>query len=63
VILDYLARTTGHFEPTGEQDRWQARNWLSGRPIHITNTLGSATSAGVPSTRGDGARRRSPRPR
>jgi len=29
VILDYLARATGHFEPAGEQDRWRAREWLS----------------------------------
>src|SRR5215216_3425100 len=28
VILDYLARTTGHFEPNTEQHRWQAREWL-----------------------------------
>lgn len=28
VILDYLARTTGHFEGAGEQARWQAREWL-----------------------------------
>ena len=37
VILDYLARTTGHFEPAGEQDRWQAREWLSWEADHITN--------------------------
>src|SRR6516164_9298874 len=29
VILDYLARTTGHFEGRTEQERWQAREWLS----------------------------------
>ena len=29
VILDYLARTTGQFEPRTEQHRWQAREWLS----------------------------------
>src|SRR4051794_30490216 len=28
VILDYLARLTGHFEGTTEQNRWQAREWL-----------------------------------
>jgi glutathione S-transferase len=28
VILDYLARTTGKFEPAAEQDRWRAREWL-----------------------------------
>jgi len=37
VILDYLARTTGHFEPAGEQHRWQAREWLSWEADHITN--------------------------
>ncbi len=37
VILDYLARTTGHFEPAAEQDRWQAREWLSWEADHITN--------------------------
>jgi glutathione S-transferase len=37
VILDYLARTTGHFEPASEQDRWQAREWLSWEADHITN--------------------------
>src|SRR5260221_12965815 len=30
VILDYLARTTGIFEPTDEQDPWRAREWLAG---------------------------------
>jgi glutathione S-transferase len=37
VILDYLARTTGHFEPVAEQDRWRAREWLSWEADHITN--------------------------
>ena len=37
VILDYLARTTGHFEPTTEQHRWQARVWLSWENDAITN--------------------------
>ena len=29
VILDYLARETGHFEGETEQEQWQAREWLS----------------------------------
>jgi glutathione S-transferase len=29
VILDYLARTTGKFEGSSEQERWQAREWLA----------------------------------
>jgi glutathione S-transferase len=37
VILDYLARTTGHFQPTVEQDRWTAREWLSWESDAITN--------------------------
>ena len=37
VILDYLARTTGHFEPRTEQHRWQAREWLSWENDAITN--------------------------
>src|SRR5579864_640609 len=36
VILDYLARTTGHFEGHGEQERWQTREWLSWEADHIT---------------------------
>src|SRR5712692_3515148 len=36
VILDYLARTTGHFEGRDEQERWQAREWLSWEADHIT---------------------------
>src|ERR1700686_854015 len=36
VILDYLARTTGHFEGATEQQRWQAREWLSWEADHIT---------------------------
>jgi glutathione S-transferase len=36
VILDYLARTTGHFEGASEQQRWQAREWLSWEADHIT---------------------------
>ena len=37
VILDYLARTTGYFEPAAEQDRWRAREWLSWESDAITN--------------------------
>jgi len=37
VILDYLARTVGAFEGTGEQDKWQAREWLSWEADAITN--------------------------
>ncbi|HKS89420.1 MAG TPA: glutathione S-transferase family protein, partial [Stellaceae bacterium] len=36
VILDYLARTTGHFEGRTEQLRWQAREWLAWEADHIT---------------------------
>src|SRR5260370_31859400 len=36
VILDYLARTTGHFEGASEQQRWQAREWLSWEADHST---------------------------
>src|SRR5438046_1037029 len=36
VILDYLARVTGHFEGASEQERWQAREWLSWEADHIT---------------------------
>jgi len=37
VVLDYLARTTGHFEAATEQDRWHAREWLSWEADAITN--------------------------
>ncbi len=37
VILDYLARTTGHFEPASEQDRWRAREWLGWENDAVTN--------------------------
>ena len=37
VILDYLARVTGVFEGASEQDRWQAREWLSWEADAITN--------------------------
>jgi glutathione S-transferase len=37
VILDYLARTTGHFEGRTEQDKWTAREWLSWESDAIIN--------------------------
>src|SRR5689334_18152744 len=37
VVLDYLARATGHFEGSTEQDRWRAREWLSWENDAITN--------------------------
>jgi glutathione S-transferase len=37
VVLDYLARATGHFEGRTEQDRWTAREWLSWEADNITN--------------------------
>ena len=37
VILDYLARVTGHFEGASEQERWQAREWLSWEADAIQN--------------------------
>jgi glutathione S-transferase len=37
VILDYLARATGVFEGTTEQDRWTAREWLSWEADAIQN--------------------------
>jgi glutathione S-transferase len=37
VILDYLARVTGQFEGASEQDRWQAREWLSWEADAIQN--------------------------
>jgi len=36
-ILDYLARTTGHFDGANEQERWQAREWLSWEADQIMN--------------------------
>ena len=36
VIVDYLARTTGHFAGETEQDRWTAREWLSWEADNIT---------------------------
>ncbi|MEZ5909599.1 MAG: glutathione S-transferase family protein [Hyphomicrobiaceae bacterium] len=37
VILDYLARATGHFDGASEQERWQAREWLSWESDAIVN--------------------------
>lgn len=37
VILDYLARATGHFEGRDEQERWRAREWLSWESDAIVN--------------------------
>jgi glutathione S-transferase len=37
VILDYLARTTGKLDGATEQERWQAREWLSWEADAITN--------------------------
>jgi glutathione S-transferase len=37
VILDYLARVTDKFEGRSEQDRWQAREWLSWEGDAIQN--------------------------
>ena len=37
IILDYLARTTGHFAGATEQDRWTAREWLSWEADNITD--------------------------
>lgn len=36
VILDYLARATGHFAGVTEQDRWTVREWLSWEADNIT---------------------------
>src|SRR6201993_3779662 len=36
VILDYLARETGHFEGRTEQEGWRARAGVSGEADHIT---------------------------
>lgn len=36
VILDYLARTTGHFAGPTEQQQWQAHEWLSWEADNIT---------------------------
>ncbi len=37
VILDYLARVTGRFDGASEQERWQAREWLSWEADAIQN--------------------------
>jgi hypothetical protein len=46
VILDYLARETGHFEGRTEQARWQVREWLSWEADHITAVARIRHSAG-----------------
>ena len=40
VILDYLARETGHFEGATEQERWEAREWLSWEADQVTGSPG-----------------------
>ena len=37
VILDYLCRVTGRFDGANEQDRWQAREWLSWEADNLAN--------------------------
>jgi glutathione S-transferase len=37
VILDYLGRVTGQFDGADEQERWQAREWLSWEADAIQN--------------------------
>lgn len=37
VVLDYLARATGRFEGSTEQESWRAREWLSWEADAITN--------------------------
>lgn len=37
IILDYLARETGHYLAANEQDQWRAREWLSWEADAITN--------------------------
>ena len=37
VILDYLARATGRFEGSSEQEMWQAREWLGWENDAIVN--------------------------
>jgi len=37
VILDYLARVTALFEGSSDQERWQAREWLSWEADAISN--------------------------
>ena len=48
VILDYLARATGHFEGRTEQQRWQAREWLSWEADHITAIARVRHSGAIP---------------
>ena len=47
VILDYLARTTGHFEGGSERECWQAREWLSWEADHITYVAQDAPLGGI----------------
>ncbi len=37
IILDYLARTTGHFDGASEQERWTAREWCAWEADAISN--------------------------
>jgi glutathione S-transferase len=37
VILDHLARVTGHFEGGSQEERWRAREWLSWEADALTN--------------------------
>jgi glutathione S-transferase len=37
VILDYLARVTGHFEGRSEEERWRAREWLAWEADALSN--------------------------
>lgn len=37
IILDYLARTTGHFDGATEQERWTAREWCAWEADAISN--------------------------
>jgi glutathione S-transferase len=37
IVLDYLARTTGHFAGATEQDKWTAREWCSWEADAISN--------------------------
>jgi len=56
VILDYLARETGHFEGRTEQERWQAREWLSWEADHHRGRA-SAPLGAVPQDARRGDRR------
>ena len=37
IILDYLARTTGHFDGATDQERWTAREWCAWEADAISN--------------------------